>query len=75
LSKEELSNQVKEYQRADGQYVFHGTFLPKEEITKIIEGKFTVLTVVIKHHVVSSEDRIFDLKPFAEGPLEETLTI
>jgi hypothetical protein len=70
LNKEELSSQVNEYQRADGQYVFRGTFLPKEEITKIIEGKFTVLTVVIKHHIVSSEDSIFDLKPYAEGPME-----
>ena len=40
LSEEEISNKIKKYQRTDGQYVFEGTFLPKEEILKIICNKF-----------------------------------
>ena len=64
LSEEELSKQVAKYQREDGQYVFNGTFLPKEIITQTIKDKFVVLKVVISHQVKSSENDILELKPY-----------
>lgn len=64
LKESELSEQVEKYQRTDGQYVFNGAFMPKEEITKIVNEKFVVITVVIQHQVNSSEDTVFELFPY-----------
>lgn len=64
LKESELSEQVSKYQRTDGQYVFNGAFMPKEEITKIINEKFVVITVVIQHQVNSSDDTVFELFPY-----------
>lgn len=64
LNESELSEQVAKYQRTDGQYVFNGAFMPKEEITKIVNEKFVVITVVIQHQVNSSEDTVFELFPY-----------
>ncbi len=71
LTEEELAVQVSKYQRADGQYVFRGAFLPKEEITKMIKDKFTILTLVAQHQVVSSKDGIYELKPYTTGLKED----
>jgi len=71
LTEEELARQVEKYQRADGQYVFRGAFLPQEEITRIIKDKFTILTIVARHQVVSSEDSVFELRPYSTGPEDE----
>lgn len=65
LSEEELSDIVSEYQRADGQHIFRGVFLPKEEITRIIRDKFVVLTIVVSHQVISSEESVYELKPYS----------
>lgn len=64
LKESELSEQVEKFQRTDGQYVFDGAFMPKEEITKIVNEKFIVITVVIQHQVNSSEDTVFELFPY-----------
>lgn len=64
LTKKELSEQVVKHQRADGQYVFNGVFLPQEEIMKIIKAKYTILTIVIRHQVLSSKETIYELKPY-----------
>ena len=73
LTKEELEKKVKNYQRADGQYVFEGVFLPQEEIIKIIQKKFMVVTVVFQHQVISSKKDVVEILPyFSKQDLEET---
>ncbi len=67
LNESELSEQVSKYQRTDGQYVFNGAFMPKEEITKIVNEKFVVITVVIQHQVNSSEETVFELFPYEKS--------
>lgn len=67
LSDEELSQQVGKSQRADGQFIFDGVFLPREEIARIIREKYTVLTIVFKYQVVSSKENIFELIPYSNG--------
>ncbi len=67
LKESELSEQVSKYQRTDGQYVFNGAFMPKEEITKIVNEKFVVITVVIQHQVNSSEETVFELFPYEKS--------
>lgn len=68
LSEEELSAQVSKYQRSDGQYVYEGTFMPREEITNIIRDTFAVLTIIFKHQVAASENTVFELRPHSTGP-------
>lgn len=61
LSEDELSQQVVKHQRADGQFVYKGVFLPREKIIEIINLKYVVLNIVIKHNVISSKETIFEL--------------
>lgn len=68
LSEEELSEQVAKHQRVDGQFVFDGVFLPREEIMKVIKAKYTVLNVIIRREVVSSKDTVFELRPYLREP-------
>lgn len=68
LSEEELSAQVSKYQRSDGQYVYEGTFMPREEITNIIRDTLAVLTIIFKHQVAASENTVFELRPHSTGP-------
>ena len=67
LSEEEISNQIKKHQRTDGQYVFEGTFLPKEEIIKIIGKKFIIFTLIVRYKVESTKETIFELYPYSEA--------
>lgn len=64
LTEEELSEKVNGYQRSDGQYIFRGAFMPREEILEIIKDRFIVLTVIFKHQIISSKDTVFNLLPF-----------
>ena len=70
LSEEELAKEVSKHQRADGQYVFNGAFVPQEEITKMIRDKFTVLMITIRYSIISSENSIFEIYPYNSGPEE-----
>lgn len=71
LSEEELDRQVAEYQRADGQFVYDGVFLPREEIIKTIRTRYIVLTVIINYCVDSSEEDIYKLITYLSGPEDE----
>ena len=64
LSDQELANEVEKHQRADGQFVFNGVFLPREKIIEIVKAKYTVLSIIIKHQVVSSNENVFELVPY-----------
>ncbi len=61
LSDDDLSKTVAEYQRADGQFVYNGIFMPREKIVETIKSKYVVLLIVVKHQVESSEDTVFEL--------------
>lgn len=71
LSEEELDRQVAKYQRADGQFVYDGVFLPREEIIKTIRRRYIVLTVIINYCVDSSEEDIYKLITYLSGPEDE----
>ena len=42
LSDQELANEVEKHQRADGQFVFNGVFLPREKIIEIVNAKYSI---------------------------------
>lgn len=65
LSEDDISKKVDSYQRADGQFVYEGVFLPREAIIEIVRKRFVVLTIIMKHQVLSSGDSIYSLKPYS----------
>lgn len=67
LSDQELANEVEKHQRADGQFVFNGVFLPREKIIEIVKAKYTVLSIIMKHQVVSSNENVFELVPYSNN--------
>ena len=66
LSEEELAKKIIKHQRADGQFVFDGVFIPKEEIAKIIRDRFVVLTIVVQHRVVSLKSDVIEVRPYSK---------
>ncbi len=65
LSDQELANKVEKFQRADGQFVFNGVFLPREEIIDIVRKKYNVLSIIIKYKVVSTNENVFEIVPYS----------
>lgn len=63
LSSQEADDLVKEHQREDGQYVFEGTFVPQEEIKRIISKRFMVIRIEFSHKSLP-ETGIIQLNPF-----------
>ena len=61
-----MAKREPEYQRSDGQYVFDGVFLTREDVRRTIQERYAVLTVVINHSVQSSKEKIFSLKPYSK---------
>ena len=65
LSEDEISKKADSYQRADGQFVYEGVFLPRETIVEFLKKRYVVLTVIMKHQVISSEGSIYKLRPYS----------
>ncbi len=63
LTVEELSEEVERYKRADGQYVFEGTFLSREEIEQLISQKYAVLRIAVRYQIQTFEDAVVEIKP------------
>lgn len=67
LSEKEITDEVEKHQRADGQFIFNGVFMPREKIIEIVKAKYTVLSIVIKYQVFSSNKNIFKLVPYSNN--------
>lgn len=61
LTPETVSQKVDEYRRTDGQYVYEGTFLTREELSRIIKTTHVIFQVVFTYKVDTYEDAIFYL--------------
>ncbi len=62
LTVEELVEEVESYKRADGQYVYEGTFLSREEIEQLIFKKYAVLRIAMQYQVQTFEEAIVEIK-------------
>ncbi len=73
LNEEQVSEKVEQYKRADGQYIFEGAFLSREEIEKYVRAEYIVLTVGIRYNIVSDASEIItvDLYPDDEKDNED----
>jgi hypothetical protein len=64
LSADEVNNEVESYKRADGQYVYDGTFLSREQIERYISKKYAVLKISMKYNIQTYADSIIEIKLF-----------
>lgn|GEM_PF-5052608 len=51
LDEKEINEEVDRCLREDGQYVYEGLFLPREEIKNLINKKYMIVTIVFRHKV------------------------
>lgn len=63
LTVEELSEEVESFKRADGQYVYEGTFLSREEIEHLVSQKYAVLRIAVRYQIQTFEDAVVEIKP------------
>ncbi|MGN0812482.1 MAG: hypothetical protein ACI4MQ_03120 [Candidatus Coproplasma sp.] len=61
LSDEDISNEVENCKREDGQYVYEGVFLSREEIARFISKQFALLTITIKYEIQTFENSVIEL--------------
>ncbi len=64
LSAEEISEEAEKYKRADGQYVYEGAFLSREEIEQYVGKKYAVLKIVLRYQMQWNNDAIVEIKIF-----------
>lgn len=61
LTPETISQKVDEYRRTDGQYVYDGAFLTREELSRIIKDTQVIFQVVFSYKISTYEDSIIIL--------------
>lgn len=61
LTPETISQKVDEYRRTDGQYVYEGAFLTREELSRIIKDTQVIFQVVFSYKISTYEDSIIVL--------------
>lgn len=64
LTVDELNEEVEKCKSADGQYVYEGTFLSREEIERFISQQFAVLKISMRYAVQTFEGAIFVVELF-----------
>lgn len=64
LTTKEVAEEVNRYKREDGQYVYNGTFLSREEIEQMITKKYAVLKISIIYEVKTFDGAIIEIKLF-----------
>lgn len=62
LSVEEISEEAEKYKRADGQYVYEGAFLSREEIEQYVGKKYAILKIALKYQVQWDENSIVEIQ-------------
>lgn len=65
FTPEQISRRVDEYRRTDGQYVYEGAFLTREEVSRIIQETHVLFQIAFSYKVSTKKGAIvsFDLFP------------
>lgn len=64
LTVDELSTEVEKYKSADGQYVYEGTFLAREEIERLMSQQYAVLKISMRYAIQTFEEAIIVVNLF-----------
>lgn len=59
LTDDEMIKQMEKCKSADGQFVYDGTFLSRDEIMKLIKNKYAMLIISIRYAIKSGDKAIF----------------
>lgn len=66
LDSEEISKQTEKYKRTDGQYIYDGALISREELEKTIKKLFCVLSIEIRCEIKAEQDTIFKINLFKD---------
>lgn len=66
LDAEEISKQAEKYKRTDGQYIYDGALISREELEKTIKKLFCVLNIEIRCEIEAEQDTIFKINLFKD---------
>lgn len=64
LTVNELSTEVEKCKSADGQYVYEGTFLSREEIERLMSQQYAVLKISMRYAIQTFEGAVIVVKLF-----------
>lgn len=64
LNEDQLNSQVEKYKRADGQYVYEGTFMNREEVYGVIKEKAIIITLSAHFALDAQEGSIIKIVLF-----------
>ena len=58
LNEDQLNKQVDNYKRSDGQYVYEGVFMQREEVAKLIHDKYVIFTLIYSFKINAKKNGI-----------------
>lgn len=65
LTQTQLSDKLESYKRSDGQYIYEGAFMNREELEGIVDKKYKVLSIQLKYQLKYANDSIIQLDLFS----------
>ena len=62
LNEKQLNQKVDEYSRADGQYVYEGVFMQREDVVRLIKNRFATYTLIFKYKLNINPEEIIRIE-------------
>lgn len=70
-SEEQINERVERYKRADGQYVYEGTFMTRDAVFNTVKAKTIIITLVARFSLITEENKIVEIVLFPQNAGEE----
>ena len=70
-SEEQINERVERYKRADGQYVYEGTFMTRDAVFNTVKAKTIIITLAARFSLVSEENKVVEIVLFPKSVGEE----
>ena len=70
LSEEQINEQVEKHKRADGQYVYEGTFMNREDVYSVVKAKAIIITLSARYGLHAPENGIVEVDLFPKQDSE-----
>ena len=63
-NEEQINNRVERYKRADGQYVYEGTFMTRDDVFDTVKAKTIIITLIARFSLITEENKIIEIELF-----------
>ena len=63
-NEEQINNRVERYKRADGQYVYKGTFMTRDDVFDTVKAKTIIITLIARFSLITEESKIIEIELF-----------